>query len=240
MQKIEVLNPDSLPPNFMSRIYGGSTPKYFHVRFVGKSPALLRPEITMEYMIANEFICYNLANLVTGINIPEYFMDLYEGKPYFFTRDIDPRPDTEIGIFELSIEQLTALDSDEVHLASAFNVWVLNRDASDGRNTVIVDGKLYLIDFGNALFGTKKGKWNDTFGYYKDNKEHSQTILYPWFNLSPDKFKVASEIISLIPDNAVGSVLKKAQHLGLIGEGERASAYEFLIDRKLKLREMAS
>jgi len=236
MQKIKLL--DSLPLNFSNRIYGGSTPKYFHIRFIGKSPSLLRPEIQMDYMIANEFICYGLANLITGINVPEYFLDSYEGNQYFFTRDIDPRPDNEMGLYQPSEEQLNALGSEGVHLASAFNIWTLNRDAADNRNTLIVNGKLYLVDFGNALLGVKRGEWKNRFNSYKNNKQDNRDILYGWFKLNPDKFKIASEIIASIPDNKINFVLKNALHLKLVNEEEYVGIRDFLVDRKSKLWEV--
>lgn len=239
MRKIERL--DSLPPNFLSRIKGGSTPIYFHIRFVGKSPSLLKPatyDNSMDYMIANEFICYGLANLVVGVNVPEHFLSLYEGNQYFFSRDIDPRPDSESGIFYAPIEQLKALDSAEVHLASAFNVWILNRDASQNRNAVIVDGKLYLIDFGNALFGVKKDEWQNWFEGYTTEKKNSRAILYNWIELNPEKFKFASEKIASIPDRDIDLVLKNALHLKLVNEEEYTGARDFLISRKSKLWEL--
>lgn len=237
MQKITGLQASD---GFHSRIYGGSTPKFFYTRVVGKSPSLLRPIITMDYLIPNEVICYDLANLIVGINVPEHFLGKYEGEPYFFTRDIDPRADHEVGPYEVYGEQLGALDGDEVCLASAFNLWILNRDAADGRNMIIVDGKLYQVDFGNALFGTRKGEWQNYFEYFKDNKEHSQTILFPWAKLDLNKFNMfleACKVIASIPDSSIEFVLKKALRSELIDVDEYKGARDFLIERKAKLEE---
>lgn len=235
MQKIESIESKSCPPNFLSRIYGGSTPKYFHIRFVGKSPSLFRPEITMDYMIPNEVICYALADLIPRLNVPEHFTGKHEGHPYLFTRDIDPRDDSKIGLYEISKDQQDALDSFEVHLSSVFNVWILNRDAVDNRNSVIVDGKLYLLDFGNALLGTNKGAWKGVFDYFRDNKEHSKCLIYSWLKLDRKMLDKALSVIMSIPDNEIEYILTGAYKSGLVDKEEYVGARDFLIYRKRNL-----
>ena len=53
--------------------------------------------------------------------------------------------------------------------------------------------------------------------------------------LSPDKFKIASEIIASIPNDKIDLVLKNALNSELVSKEEYEGAREFLVNRKNKL-----
>jgi len=241
MQKIKKIK--GLPHSLLSRvIIGGSQPRHYHIRFIGKSPS--SPDLpegqVVECMIENEFICHSLANIV-GVNVPEFFVEKYEGGWYFFSRDIDPRPDSEPNFHYSTNEELAKVDKLEIALVNAFNIWVVNEDiiCPGRRNMILANNKIYMIDFANALFGINKDGWKEKFNSARDNKEHARKFfIYEWSSINCLEFEQACEIIKSINDFTIDSIIRKALNIGLINEEKHSITRDFLIERKGKILEL--
>jgi len=235
MQKIEKLKTPSI--TLLGRVLvGGSQPRFYYVRFIGKSPH--SPEFpshlyNMSRMIENEFICYNLANIV-GVNVPAFFVDKFKGKWFFFSRD---RKDE---FHKLTDEELYGFNSMEVALANAFNVWVINTEVvGSGRgNMMSIDGRLYLIDFTTTLLDHSQ-KWWLRMETAEKNKDFSRNIIWKWSDIDGPEFKYACNKIKSIPNSIIDIALRKAFNLGLIDLAQYIRIKKFLIKRKREILGLA-
>lgn len=238
MQKIKRL--ENIPDSLLSRVIGGgSQPRYYYVRFIGKSPfspTFPKDKYLMDNMVENEFISYKLAE-AAGVNVPSCFIEKYDGAWYFFSKDIDPRPDDETNTYYAEDKDLSKLDKQEVALANAFNVWILNEEITGtGRaNMIIVNNKLYMIDFTGALLGYEKDKWRQRLELAREDKEAAKRTIWNWSSITPEEFQRACDKIKLINNFRIDNIIKKTFDIGLIDKEKYIGLSDFLIERKGKI-----
>lgn len=231
MQKIEKLK--TVPIALLGKVLvGGSQPRYYSVRFIGKSPHA--PEFpshlyNMSRMVENEFICYNLANIV-GVNIPAFFVDKFKGEWFFFSRD---RKDI---FHRLTDEEVRGFNTAEIALANAFNVWVINTEViGSGRgNMMSIDGRLWLIDFTTTLLDHSQ-QWWLRMETAEKNRDFSRNIVWKWSDINGSEFKYACNKIKAIPNFMIDTILRKAFNLQLIDLAQYIRIKKFLIKRKKEI-----
>ena len=215
---------------------GSSDVGLFHVLFAGKTASERFPYIVFNEKVAGEI------GRVLGLNCPEVLVEQFSKRTYFFSHWQET---SELGTAlppgaTVDIAKYFETNSDIIHGMLVFDMFVANNDRTPKNILLRRDGKLALIDHGNALLYYRSEK--AVSGIERLNAvEQDINNMFDW----PHKYlgflqdmKLVEywiERINQIPDYFIESLVDNISEIENISQEIRDRTKDFLLKRKTYL-----